>query len=89
MTANEPRRPLEDMISELVEGVGLVGRESATGLRPSSVEFSLPIEMRVIDGPSGLAVHADMPATRTPTAFDLPVGRLKLHLTTVATRALP
>jgi hypothetical protein len=83
MTAREPRRPLEDMIGELVGAMPAV--DLAAGVHASSVEFSLPVEMRVSSGSSGLVVHADLPATRTPSAFDLPVGRLKLHLTTLAT----
>jgi hypothetical protein len=89
MTSREPRRPLEDMIGDLVGAVSLPGRDPTTGLHASSVEFSLPVEMRVSSGPNGFTVHADMPATRTPTAFDMPVGRLNVHLTTFATGQTP
>ena len=83
MTAAESRRPLEDMIAELV--AGLVDLPSDTGngghpLRVMDVELSLPLETRVMGGPGGLVVHADMPARRTRTDFDLPLGRLVLRL---------
>jgi hypothetical protein len=89
MSPREPRRPLEDMIGELVGAVSLPGRDPTTGLHASSVEFSLPVEMRVSGGPGGFTVHADMPATRTQTVFDMPVGRLNMRLTTLVTGQTP
>lgn len=89
MTGRESRRPLEDMLSDLVAGFTVPPRDSRTGLHATSVELALPVETRVASGPNGLTVHADMPATRTPTAFDLPVGRLTLRLTTFPTGAAP
>jgi len=87
MTRFETRRPLEDMIGELVEG--LVVPDDGAGLRATSVEFTLPVETRVVGGPNGLVVHADMPATRTRTDFDLPLGRLTMRLATLATGEAP
>ena len=85
MNAREIRRPLEDMIGELVDGlVTLPGT-----LRLTNVELTLPVETRVLDGPSGLVVHADMPALRTRTDFDLPLGRLVLRLGTAPTEGEP
>ena len=85
MNAPEIRRPLEDMIGELVDGlVTLPGT-----LRLTNVELTLPVETRVLDGPSGLVVHADMPALRTRTDFDLPLGRLVLRLGTAPTEGEP
>jgi hypothetical protein len=85
MNAPEIRRPLEDMIGELVNGlVTLPGT-----LRLTNVELTLPVETRVLDGPSGLVVHADMPALRTRTDFDLPLGRLVLRLGTAPTEGEP
>lgn len=85
MNGHETRRPLEDMIGDLIAGFTMPASDPATGLHPTSVEFALPVETRVSKGSAGLVVHADMPATRTPTAFDMPVGRLTLRLTTFAT----
>jgi len=34
-------------------------------------------------------VHADMPTTRTRTAFDLPLGRFVLHLQATPTEGAP
>ena len=88
MNRFETRRPLEDMIGDLVEGL-VVPDGSAAGLRATSVEFALPVETRVVGGPGGLVVHADMPATRTRTDFDLPLGKLTMRLTTMATGEAP
>jgi hypothetical protein len=55
----------------------------------TNVELTLPVETRVLDGPSGLVVHADMPALRTRTDFDLPLGRLVLRLGTAPTEGQP
>ncbi|HEY0414166.1 MAG TPA: hypothetical protein VGD66_13605 [Allosphingosinicella sp.] len=84
----EPRRPLEDVIGELVDGLaGVPTPVDRFGrvLRPTSVSFALPVETRVTAGPGGLVVHADMPSTRTRTDFDLPVGRLALTVDAVPT----
>jgi hypothetical protein len=93
MNRSETRRPLEDMIGELVDGLAvlpaLARRASAgNGLTVTGVELALPIEARVLGGPSGPIVLADMPGTRTRTAFDLPVGRFVLRLTATPTEAL-
>ena len=85
MSTPEIRRPLEDMIGELVDGLATL---PAT-LRLTSVELTLPVETRVLGGPSGLVVHADMPALRTRTDFDLPLGRLVLRLGTAPTEGEP
>jgi hypothetical protein len=94
MNAAEIRRPLEDMIGELVDGLSTLpvpGQATIGGnrLRLTSVELALPVETRVLDGPSGLVVHADMPTTRTRTAFDLPVNRFVLRLAATPTQAAP
>lgn len=85
MSTPEIRRPLEDMIGELVDGLATL---PAT-LRLTNVELTLPVETRVLDGPSGPVVHADMPALRTRTDFDLPLGRLVLRLGTAPTEREP
>lgn len=77
-------RPLEDLITDLASGMTELGRlepgaAHSAGVRPVSVEFDLPVEMRVA-GTDDLVVRADVPATRTRTAFDLPLGRLSLTL---------
>lgn len=94
MSGYETRRPLEDMIGDLVAGLtgmpALDGHAvAATGLYPTSVEFALPVETRLVGGPDGLVVHADMPSTRTRTDFDLPIGRFTMRLTATATDATP
>jgi hypothetical protein len=49
-------------------------------VRPVSAEFDLPIETRVGLVGGDVIVLADVPRTRTRTAFDLPVGRLILRI---------
>ena len=94
MNITERRRPLEDMIGELVDGMAALPaldqrRSDGTRLRLTGVELALPIEARVLAGPSGPIVHADMPTMRTRTAFDLPVGRFVLRLAAVPAEAAP
>ena len=94
MNGREIRRPLEDMIGELVEGLAALPAldcrtAGGTGLKLTDVELALPVETRVLSGPSGLVVHADMPALRTRTDFDLPLNRLVLRLATQPTEAEP
>jgi hypothetical protein len=94
MNAVEMRRPLENVIGELVDGLSAMpahGRQANDGvaLQVTGVEVALPIETRVVAGPTGLVVHADMPTMLTRTSFDLPVGRLVLRLVTVATEVAP
>lgn len=88
MSRAEIRRPLEDMIGEIVEGLStLQVFDRVTGVRLTDVELTLPVETRVLDGSVGLVVHADMPSLRTRTDFDLPLQRLVLHLTAAPTEA--
>jgi hypothetical protein len=94
MSAAEIRRPLEDMIGELVEGLSAPPVRDAAGADDvpvvvTRVELALPVETRVLAGPQGPVVHADMPSLRTRTAFDLPLGRLVLHLAAMPTEGAP
>ena len=94
MNATEIRRTLEDVIGELVDGMSALPaldprKRDGTGLRLTSVELALPVETRVLAGPSGPVVHADLPTMRTRTAFDLPVGRFVLRLAATPTEAAP
>jgi hypothetical protein len=78
-------RPLEDLIADLAMGVidhagGKRDRARDTVVRPVSAEFDLPIETRVGLVGGDVIVLADVPRTRTRTAFDLPVGRLILRI---------
>ena len=94
MTGREIRRPLEDVIGELVDGLAALpvlgdAPVDGTRVRLTSVELALPLETRVLGGPAGPVVHADMPTTRTRTAFDLPLGRFVLHLQATPTEGAP
>lgn len=79
MTA--PRRPLDEMLTELVAGLGAIDRRGAQafaagGIAPSSVEFDLPVEASVEHREGEWVVLADSPRTRLRTAFDRPPSRL-------------
>ena len=76
-------RPLEDLITELADGIGAVSAASSgeSGrVVPVSVAFKLPVEAHVEDRNGTLVVLADFPRTRTRTDFDRPLGRLSLSL---------
>jgi hypothetical protein len=92
MNGAEIRRPLEDVIGELVDGMSAlpaIDRRNGdgTGLVVTGLELALPLEARVLAGPTGPVVHADMPTMRTRTSFDLPVGRFVLRLAATPTEA--
>lgn len=82
MTA--PRRPLGEMLGELVAGLGAFrerGAEAfAAGIAPSSVEFDLPVEASVEHRDGEWVVLADSPRTRLRTAFDRPASRLTARI---------
>ena len=71
MNGAEIRRPLEDMIGELVESLAALPALDrrgidGTALKLTGVELTLPVETRVLDGPAGLVVHADADNAREP-----------------------
>lgn len=79
------RRPLEDLVADLASGLIASSEDAgammrATGVRPVSVEFNLPVETHVGTANERLTVFVDVPRTRTRTPFDLPIGRLTLRL---------
>ena len=94
MSGPEIRRPLEDLIGELVDGLATLpvladAPIDGTQVRVTSIELALPLETRVLGGPGGPVVHADMPSTRTRTDFDLPLGRFVMRLLATPTEVAP
>jgi hypothetical protein len=87
MMRPEIRRPLEDVIGEIVAGLATL--PALDRIRLTSIELTLPVETRVLGGPAGVVVHADMPALRTRSDFDLPLNRLMLRLATEPTEVEP
>ena len=67
------RRPLSETLVDVVDGVG---RHSAPGLRATSIELTLPLEVSVeqVDGVQVLL--ADLPRFIYRTAFDATPSRL-------------
>jgi len=83
MTA--PRRPLGEMLTELVAGLGAVGERgarafAAAGIAPSSVELDLPVEAGIEHRDGQWVVLADSPRTRLRTPFDRPASRLTARI---------
>ena len=81
-----PRRPLDEMLAELVAGLGAIGRRdpesiAAIGVAPRSVEFDLPVEASIEHREGRWVVLADSPRTRLRTAFDRPTSRLMARIT--------
>lgn len=79
MTA--PRRPLDEVLTELVVGLSAFGERGAaafatTGIAPRSVELDLPVEASIERRDGQWVVLADSPRTRTRTDFDRPASRL-------------
>lgn len=84
MTAS--RRPIDEMLTELVAGFGVFGSKQAganmrSGIAPASIEFDLPIEASVEQRGGAWVVLADSPRTRTRTDFDLPTSRITATIT--------
>lgn len=80
-----PRRPLDEMLTELVIGLGVFAERGATaiattGIAPSSVEFDLPVEASVERRGGQWVVLADSPRTRLRTDFDRPASRLTARI---------
>lgn len=80
-----PRRPLDEMLIELVAGLGVIGERGATafaaaGIAPNSFEFELPVEASVEHRDGQWVVLADSPRTRLRTAFDRPASRLTARI---------
>ena len=76
-------RPLEELITDLADGIGAASAASpdqSGRIVPVSVAFKLPVEAHVENRDGTLVVLADFPRTRTRTDFDRPLGRLSLNL---------
>ncbi len=82
-----PRRPLDDMLVELMDGVRQSGSLRPTdldqvGVAASSVEFDLPVETVIEHRDGDWVVLADSPRTRMRSDFDVPVSRLVATIVT-------
>lgn len=79
-----PRRPLDEMLAELVAGLAPLGESAAmafgAGIAPSSVELDLPVEASVEHRGGQWVVLADSPRTRLRTVFDRPASRLTARI---------
>jgi hypothetical protein len=72
-------RPLGDMLTE-VAGSLLDLSAGQTIVRATSVELTLPVDVKVNDSKDGPILCADVPAWRWRTDWDPPFGQLRLTL---------
>ncbi|MBN3760736.1 hypothetical protein [Burkholderia sp. Ac-20365] len=70
------RRELADMLVDVADGA--LASASATGIRATSVEVSLPVEVALQMRAGALAVIAELPRFVFRSSFDAPPGRLKV-----------
>lgn len=90
MTVHDTRRPLEETIYELVDGIiDLPALAPDMRLRIRHFELDVPLEASLTPGPAGPVLRADLPKTVTATRFDRPVGRLRLSVDSSLTESLP
>ena len=77
------RRPLSETLIDVVDGVGL---HSAPGLRATSIELTLPLEISMEQQEGEQVFLADLPRFIYRTAFDATPSRLTvLYEESVAT----
>lgn len=78
------RRPLGDMLGEVFDAVRST-RMLAPAIRATSMELTLPIEIRLEEVEGQLAFVADLPLWRWRTDFDLTPGKLRIGWEEVVT----
>jgi hypothetical protein len=72
-------RPLGDMLVEVAGSLLGLGAGQDV-VRATSVEMTLPVEVKILRSPGVLVFCADVPAWRWRTDWDLPFGRLCFKL---------
>jgi hypothetical protein len=72
-------RPLGDMLTDVAGSLLSLNAEQAL-VRTTSVELTLPIDVKLSRSKEGLIFCADVPAWRWRTDFDPPFGQLRLKL---------
>jgi hypothetical protein len=72
-------RPLGDMLTDVAGSLLSVGADQNI-IRATSVELTLPIDVRLGRSKQRLVFCADVPAWRWRTDFDPPFGQLRLTL---------
>ena len=70
------RRPLSETLIDVVDGVGLHG---APGLRATSIELTLPLEISMEQHDGEPVFLADLPRFIYRTAFDATPSRLTVR----------
>ena len=72
-------RPLGDMLIDVAGSLLDLGADQSI-VRATSVELTLPINVKVSRSKEGLIFCADVPAWRWRTDWDPPFGQLRLTL---------
>jgi hypothetical protein len=72
-------RPLNEMLNDVAGSLLSLGAEQGM-VRATSVELTLPIDVRLGRSHEGLIFCADVPAWRWRTDWDPPFGQLRLTL---------
>lgn len=72
-------RPLGDMLSEVAGSLLSLGSDQNI-VRATSVEMTLPIDLKMSRSREGLILRADVPAWRWRTQWDPPFGQLRFTL---------
>jgi hypothetical protein len=72
-------RPLGDMLTDVAGSLLDLGADQRI-VRATSVELTLPIDVKVSRSKEGLIFCADVPAWRWRTDWDPPFGQLRLTL---------
>lgn len=70
------RRQMGDTLIDVVEGIDA---HPGPGLRATSIEVSLPVEIALDQVAGETVLLADLPAFVYRTAFDLPPARLRVR----------
>ena len=72
-------RPLGDMLAEVAGSLISLDADQNV-VRATSVEMTLPIDVKMTRSLEGLILRADVPAWRWRTDFDPPFGQLRFTL---------
>lgn len=71
------RRALADLLIDVADGV--LGVAPPPGLRATSMELSLPVEVELARTTDGPELRAELPRFVTRTSFDKPPSRLTVR----------
>jgi hypothetical protein len=71
------RRALSDVLIDIADGV--LGVRAPEGLRTTSMEVALPVEIEMAKTDAGTEFRAELPRFITRTSFDAPPSRITVR----------